>query len=205
MIRYNTDRNHYEGYNATYSKWLQLSGVQDYAGNTYITTEDSPGAGGNVIKFYANNVNNTYIDSDKLYTDKFETSGITIENNNITAINVDTDINITTSGTGGVVIGNLKINSNTITNVVPNAVTEFTESGTGYVKIAGANGVVIPSGTNFDLPASPQSGMIRYNTYYQYVEVYDTSLGWINSAGTSAGISLLQATDLGIVSALLFG
>ena len=75
----------------------------------------------------------------------------------------------------------------------------------GYVKIAGANGVVIPSGTNFDLPASPQAGMIRYNTYYQYVEVYDASLGWINSAGTSAGISLLQATDLGIVSALLFG
>ena len=205
MVRYNTDRSHYEGYNATYSKWLPLSGVQDYAGNTYITAEDTPGAGGNTIKFYADNVNNTYIDSDKLYTDKFETSGITIENNNITAINVDTDINITTSGTGGVVIGNLKINSDSITNIVPNAITEFTETGTGYVKIAGTNGVVIPSGTNFDLPASPQAGMIRYNTYYQYVEVYDASLGWINSAGTSAGISLLQATDLGIVSALLFG
>jgi hypothetical protein len=205
MVRYNTDRSHYEGYNATYSKWLPLSGVQDYAGNTYITPEDSPGAGGNTIKFYANNVNTASIDSDKLYTNKFQTSGITIENNNITAINVDTDINITTSGTGGVVIGNLKINSNSITNVVSNAVTEFTESGTGYVKIAGANGVVIPSGSNLDLPASPQAGMIRYNTYYQYVEVYDASLGWINSAGTSAGISLLQATDLGIVSALLFG
>ena len=205
MVRYNTDRSQYEGYNATYSKWLPLSGVQDYDGNTYITAESAPGANENVISFYADGNLTATIDNTKLFAEKIETTGITIENNNITAINIDADINISTSGSGGVKIGNLKINSNSITNVVPNAVTEFTENGTGYVKIAGANGVVIPSGTNADLPASPQAGMIRYNIYYQYVEVYDASLGWINSAGTSAGISLLQATDLGIVSALLFG
>jgi hypothetical protein len=205
MVRYNTDRSQYEGYNATYSKWLPLSGVQDYDGNTKITAESAPGANENVLSFYADGNLTATIDNDKLFAEKIETTGITIENNNITAINIDADINISTTGSGGVKIGNLKINSNSITNVVPNAVTEFTETGTGYVKIAGANGVVIPSGTNFEQPASPQAGMIRYNTYYQYVEVYDASLGWINSAGTSAGISLLQATDLGIVSALLFG
>ena len=205
MVRYNTDRSQYEGYNATYSKWLPLSGVQDYDGNTKITAESAPGANDNVISFYADGNLTATIDSTKLFAEKIETTGITIENNNITAINIDADINISTTGTGGVKIGNLKINSNSITNVVPDAVTEFTESGTGYVKIAGANGVVIPSGTTGEQPVVPQAGMIRYNTYYQYVEVYDASLGWINSAGTSAGISLLQATDLGIVSALLFG
>jgi len=205
MVRYNTDRSYYEGYNAAYSKWLPLSGVQDYDGNTKITAESTPGANENVLSFYADNNLTATIDSDKLFAEKIETTGITIENNNITAINIDADINIRTTGSGGVKIGNLKINSNSITNVVPNAVTEFTESGTGYVKIAGANGVVIPSGTTLEYPAAPQAGMIRYNTYYQFVEVYDASLGWINSAGTSAGISLLQATDLGIVSALLFG
>jgi hypothetical protein len=205
MVRYNTDRSQYEGYNATYSKWLPLSGVQDFDGNTKITAESAPGANENVISFYAAGNLTATIDSDKLFAEKIETTGITIENNNITAINVDADINISTTGTGGVKVGNLKINSNSITNVVTDAVTEFTQSGTGYIKIAGANGVVIPSGTNSDLPAVPQAGMIRYNTFYQYVEVYDASLGWINSAGTSSGISLGQATDLGIVSALLFG
>jgi hypothetical protein len=205
MVRYNTDRSQYEGYNATYSKWLPLSGVQDYDGNTKITAESAPGANENVLSFYADGNLTATIDSTKLFAEKIETTGITINNNNITAINIDADINISTSGTGGVKIGNLKINSNSITNVVADAVTEFRESGTGYVKIAGTNGVVIPSGTNFQQPAAPQAGMIRYNTYYQYVEVYDASLGWINSGGPSSGISILQATDLGIVSALLFG
>jgi hypothetical protein len=84
------------------------------------------------------------------------------------------------------------------------AVTEFTETGTGYVKITGTNGVVIPSGDTSQLPASPETGMVRFNTYYSYVEVFNGTT-WINAAGVSSGISISQAQDIGIVSALLFG
>jgi hypothetical protein len=87
---------------------------------------------------------------------------------------------------------------------VSGAITAFEETGSGYVKIGGTAGVVIPAGDLASLPTSPETGMIRFNTYYSYVEVYNGSQ-WINSAGTNSGVTLTQATDIGIVSALLFG
>ena len=204
MIRYNTELNRYEGYNASYSKWLQLSGVEDYDGNTKITAELTPGANDNIIRFYANGNLTATIDATKLYAEKITTDGIEINNNSISAINTNTDINLTTAGTGGVKIGNLRIRNNTITNTSSGAVTEFAETGTGYVKIAGTTGVVIPVGDNTTRPLTPVLGMMRFNTFYAIIEVWDGS-NWINVAGTASGINITQATELGIVSALLYG
>ena len=204
MIRYNTDLNRYEGYNASYNKWLQLSGVEDFDGNTKITAELTPGANDNIIRFYADGNLTATIDATKLYAEKITTDGIEINNNSITAINTNSDINLTTSGTGGVKIGNLRIRNNTITNISAGAVTEFAETGTGYVKIAGTTGVVIPVGDNTTRPLTPVLGMMRFNTLYSIVEVWDGA-DWINVAGTSSGINITQATELGIVSALLYG
>jgi hypothetical protein len=129
---------------------------------------------------------------------------ITIYNNEITTVATDTDINLTTAGAGSVKIGNLKIRNNTITNSVSGAVTEFTATGAGYVKITGTNGVVIPSGDLSNLPTVPALGMVRFNTFYGYVEVFNGAT-WVNSAGATSGVTLAQAQDIGIVSALLFG
>ena len=84
------------------------------------------------------------------------------------------------------------------------AVTEFAETGTGYVKITGTNGVVIPSGDIGARPSVPITGMMRFNTFYAIMEVWDGAT-WVNVAGATSGISLTQATEIGIVSALLFG
>jgi hypothetical protein len=145
-----------------------------------------------------------YIDANKLFAERIETNDIVIYDNQITTVATDTDIDLTTSGTGSVKIGNLKIRNNTITNSVSGAVTEFTATGSGYVKITGTNGVVIPSGNLGNLPAAPAIGMVRFNTFYGYVEVYD-GVVWVNSAGATSGVTLAQAQDIGIVSALLFG
>ena len=204
MIRYNTDRNRYEGYYSNSNKWLQLSGVTDQDGNTYITAELTPGANDNIIRFVVNNSLLAYVDATKFFAERFQTDDIAIYNDQITTVVTDTDINLTTPGTGGVRIGNVRIRNNTITNTVTNAVTEFGQLGTGYVKITGTNGVVIPTGDLTNLPASPEVGMIRFNTFYSYVEVWN-GIQWVNSAGASSGVTLAQATDIGIVSALLFG
>lgn len=111
---------------------------------------------------------------------------------------------MTTSGTGGVQVGNLNIRDNSITNTVVDAVTEFTQTGTGYVKFAGTRGFVIPVGDNANRPLAPVAGMMRFNTYYAFMEIYDGA-NWVNIAGSSTGISIAQATDLGIVSALIYG
>ncbi len=202
MVRYNTDRNRYEGYNNGY--WLQLGGVISEDGSTRVLAEATPGANDNVIYFYADDTLTAYIDSTKLFAEKFQTNNITIENDTISASTADTDINLTTSGTGSVKIGNFAIRNNTITNTVSNSITELAETGDGYVKIAGTNGVVIPSGDLSTLPPVTETGMIRFNTFYSYVEVYNGTT-WVNVAGTSSGISSAQATELGIVTALLFG
>ena len=203
MVRYNTDLSRYEGYSGSY--WQNLGGVQSLDGKTYITPESSPGAGDNTIRFYANNTNTAYINSTGLYTTEFQTSGLTISGTTISATSSNTNINLTTSGTGGVQIGNLLFNNNTITNTVNNAVTTIAETGSGYVQVTGTNGIVIPVGNNSNYPSAlyVTTGMMRFNTDEQYVEIYNGS-SWVSVAGAATGVSTSQATDiaLGIVLSL---
>lgn len=202
MIRYNNQLGQYEGWNG--SHWLKLSGVQDLDGNTKITAELTPGANDNTIRFYsAGNVMAT-IDSTKLYTVDFQTSQLDVTTNTISAINTNTDINLLTTGTGGIVIGNLKFNNNTISNVVPDAVTIFSQQGYGYTKITGTNGVVIPSGTTLNRPAVTETGMIRFNTESQITEIFNGAI-WTSVAGTLTGVTFDDATNIGVEVALLFG
>jgi hypothetical protein len=203
MIRYNTTLSRYEGYNNGY--WLQLSGVIDNSGNTRILAEATPGANDNTLYFYANNNLTATIDSTKLFAQKIQTSSLDINGNTISTIATNTDINLTTTGTGRVRFGNLAVNTNTITNVASNAITEFLQTGTGYVKFTGVNGVVIPSGdTLHDRPTVTETGMIRFNTQSVMVEIFD-GVSWISIAGNSGGISASTAEDMGLASALIFG
>jgi hypothetical protein len=202
MVRYNNVLNRYEGWSGSY--WSQLSGVIDIAGLTKITPELTPGAGDNTIRFYINGSVNTTLDSSKLYTPVVNTNNITISSNTITTLVSGSNINISTPGAGSVVIGNLSIQNNNITNIVSGAVTQFIESGSGYVKIGGTGGVVIPSGTNLQYPAVLETGMTRFNTDQQLVEVYN-GVSWTSVAGTSAGVTAATATDISITNALLFG
>jgi hypothetical protein len=202
MIRYSTTNSRYEGWTGTY--WQQLSGVIDVAGATYITPELTPGAGDNTIRFYTAGAVRATLDSAKLATTTVETNNIRITGNTVSTVVPGTDINLTTSGVGGVRLGNLQIKNNTITNVVAGAITEFVQTGSGYVRIGGRGGVVIPAGDNSQLPAIPEIGMIRFNTFYSIVEVFD-GVSWVNVAGTSSGISSAQATDIAVETVLLLG
>jgi len=153
---------------------------------------------------YANSFNVTTLNATTANITDFKTTGLEITGNTISALNSNTNINLATTGTGGVVIGNIQIVNNNITNIVAGAVTQFVESPTGYVKISGTNGMVIPVGSSFNYPSVVETGMIRYNTTQQYVEVYNGSL-WNSVAGQSGGVSLTTAASTSITYALLFG
>jgi hypothetical protein len=155
---------------------------------------------------YANNAYITTTTSNTVNTTNFYSSQLEISNNTISAISANTDINLSTSGTGGIVIGNLKFVGSSITNTVSNAVTTFVETGTGYAKFPGTYGIVVPVGTNDNRPAIQytETGMMRYNTDLQYMEVFN-GVNWISVAGTSIGVTFSDATDIGIESALMIG
>jgi predicted acyltransferase (DUF342 family) len=204
MIRYNTSLDRYEGF--ANGNWVALAGIQSLTGSTRITPELTPGEGDNTIRFYANNTLVSTIDSTKLYTISLETDDLNISNNTISAIDTDTDINFTTTGTGGVVVGDLKFRNSEITNTVSGGITQFNTTGTGYVKVAGTFGTVIPRGTvaNRPLAANSEIGMMRYNSDLQFVEIWNGTI-WENVAASSGGINLVDATSLSIVNAIVFG
>lgn len=202
MIRYNSELGQYEGWNGSY--WLKLSGVQDLDGNTKITAELTPGANDNTIRFYIDGTVKATIDSTKLYAGDIQTSQLELTGNTISTLNTNTDINLLTTGTGGVVVGNLKFRNNTITNVVPDAVTVIDQTNNGYTKIAGTNGVVIPSGVTVNRPAIVETGMMRFNTESQITEIFNGVI-WTSVAGTLTGVTFDDAQNIGVEVALLFG
>lgn len=157
------------------------------------------------LNLYTNTVTSGTINTTYLYTPDFQTSGIDISGNTISSRVTNTDINFVTTGSGGVRLGNLKFLNNTISNVVPNAITTFTETGTGYVKVSGTNGIVIPLGNNTtDRPPAVETGMVRYNTTDQIVEVFNGSV-WMNLAGIGAGVTASTAEEIGIEMVITLG
>jgi hypothetical protein len=115
----------------------------------------------------------------------------------------------TTSGTDLVLdatvrVGNFEVQGNLITNIIADSVTEISNTGTGYFKIGGSGGFVIPTGDTLSRPGIVEAGMVRYNTTDGRVEVY-TGTYWSGIAGTVGGVTASEAENLGITSAIIFG
>jgi hypothetical protein len=202
MVRFNSELNRYEGYSA--SGWIKLEGVGDQDENTYITAELTPGANDNTIRFYTNGSLVADLNSTRLNTVRVDVDDIRIDGNTISTTTANTNLVLQPNGSGSLVIGNFSIRSNTITNTVVDSITTFNQIGDGYFKIAGTNGFVIPSGTDLQRPGVVDTGLMRFNTTDSRVEVYD-GVQWVSAAGSSGGISVVDAEDLSIRNALIFG
>ena len=155
---------------------------------------------------YSNTLTATTVNATTVNATTAATSGLTLTGNSISAINTNTDIVFNTTGTAGVVLGNLRITTNTLTNTSNNAVTQFVNTGSGYFQFTGTYGVVIPVGNSSNRPAIQYetTGMIRFNTDAGYVEVYNGTT-WGSVAGTSSGVTSSTAQDIGVQTALTLG
>jgi hypothetical protein len=204
MIRFNTDYNHYEGYNGTL--WIALDGVYDVDRNTYITAESTPGANDNTIRFYTNGVQVADLNATRFSVSALQVDGINVDNNIISTTTLNTDITLSPNGIGKVVIGNLQISGTTINNYVNNSVTTVSQTGIGYFKIAGTTGFVMPYGGNDTRISSAYTplGLTRYNTDNQRVEIWDGTQ-WTSIAGSSSGITVSDATEIAIQTVFRLG
>ena len=205
MIRFNTELTRYEGHNGT--AWVRLDGLEDTDGNTKITAELTPGANDNTIRFYTNGTQVADLTSTRLNVNNLDVGAINVNNNVISTTTTNTNLVLAPNGSGSVRIGNFSFNSNVITNTVNNSITYINQTGNGYVKISNTGGFVIPTGLTEQRPPLFAVGMLRYNTDPGNfrVEVWDGA-NWVN-AGQAAGggVTIAEATDIGIVSAIIFG
>jgi len=203
MIRYNTETALYEGYDGN---WMALNGVYDLDLDTRITAELTPGANDGTIRFYVSDAVVATIDATKLQAPRIEVDDITIDGNTITAETANTNLLLSANGTGSVVIDNLAFKDSTITNTQNNGILNFQQQGSGYFKIEGTNGFVVPVGTNTERPAAAyrETGMTRYNTEQQYLEIYD-GFSWVSVAGATGSISFSAAEDLAIEYVITLG
>jgi hypothetical protein len=202
QIRYNTDLGRFEGYNGTV--WAQLGGISDVDQNTYILPESTPNANDNLMTFVAGGINVATLSSTTFTVNQVDVDNIRLSGNAITATNSDGDIVLSPNGVGAVVIDNLRFSGNTITNSVAGAITDFAVTGNGYIRIPGTNGLVIPSGDSANRPPSVETGLMRYNSDLQLVEIWD-GFSWVSTAGAAAGITASTATDIAVAAALMLG
>jgi hypothetical protein len=143
------------------------------------------------------------------FTDMLSLTSLDIGNlqfrDNVITTTTGTDLSIFGNGVGGVKLGNFRFRDNTVTNISNNAISQLLSTGTGYFKIAGSNGVVLPRGSSGERPtAYAVVGMTRYNTDNRALEVWD-GFGWASPAGSSGSVTGIQAEDTSIAYALTLG
>ena len=203
MIRYNTDTNLFEGYDGN---WIALNGVYDLDLDSKITAELNPGDNDGVIRYYVNGELIATMDDIKLETPVIEVDDIRLDGNVIQTLTTDTDLELSANGTGSVVIDEIAIKDSSIINTTSNGVLYFQQSGSGYFKIEGTGGFVVPVGNNSErpVPAYRETGMTRFNTEQGYLELWD-GLQWVSVAGATGSITFNQAEDLAIEYVLTLG
>jgi hypothetical protein len=201
MIRFNSQMGRYEGYDG--ANWIKLSGVGDLDETTRITAELTPGANDDTIRFYNNNTLTADLTSARLQVPRVEVDNIIIDGNTISST-TDTDIIFNATGLGSIRLANFAIKDNTITNTVSGAITTITQTGTGYLKIDGTNGFVVPTGISSERPAYAVIGMTRYNSELKQLEIFN-GVSWDSAAGAGGGINAATAEDIAITYALILG
>ena len=196
-IRFNTTDNVFEAFRN--SNTITFNGIYSDNRQTNVLAHPTNNTINiNVIDSNVTNITNVGIDTHGLTVDD-----VTIEANTIKTNSANLDLDLRADGTGGLVIDDVKLSTNTITNTAATALT-LRNTLYGVVKFDG-HSVKIPSGTTAEQPGfTPESGMMRWNTENDVLEVWDGTT-FITAAGTSATLSADEMDDLILEYTLIFG
>ena len=178
-IRFNNINNNIEGFSNTgYISFINLYS-QNYA--TYVTPELAPNASDNLLRFGVNGVVKATVSSSKLFSNTLLAGNVRVSGTSIGNAVSSNNLILSPTGTGVVKVNNISLKTNEIKNNTNGALI-FANTGAGYTKVTGTNGMIIPQGTTVERDSAPELGETRYNTTLSYLEIYDGSR-WISAAG----------------------
>jgi len=196
-LRFNTTSGFFEGWNVGRKP---LGGIFSTNLQTSVRVTDTS----NIINFVTNGIPSMEITATKL-----RTNGLRIDNNLLIDGNTfstisNTNINITPSGTGTVILGDTTVTGNEFLNLSTTLPMSFAHTGFGYLKFNATTAVVIPVGNNSNRPTSPEIGDLRFNTDLSIPEVFN-GIAYSTLAGDSVTATLEQIQELNEIYAILLG
>lgn len=141
---------------------------------------------------------NNFTIGDQLQIDTETASIYTLQSNDSVIINPSTGITDTES---------IRIQGDSITNLIPDSALSISSTGIGYVRFMGDGGLVVPAGSDAQRNATPEVGDTRWNTdnpVDQYLECFDGTV-WNIATGPGGSISTVENDDLGNAWILILG
>jgi hypothetical protein len=205
-IRFNTTDNVFEGYNS--STITFNTGVYSDDRLTSVTADPVSDNLRFIIGGDDNPVDSTKlvgeISGDTLRIHGVQVDDINIDTNVISTNVTNSDLELVANGTGNVVIDNIEISGNNLTNTSAGAAFKLASTGIGYPRFNSTGAIKVPSGTTAERPASPVLGQTRHNTDTDILETW-TGTEWQNSAGEFDAVSEAEMDDISLIQTLIYG
>lgn len=173
-IRYNTDTNLYEGYSTSS---LSFGGIYSQDRQTSIDAHNTD----NKILIQSNSIATAEVESYGLRLNGLTNENLYFDNNNLTSVNSNVDIELRRNGSGVVDIFDFDIENSNILNTSNNKISIQTTN-RGFVKFDSTTGIVVPYGTEAERPLTPNIGDTRWNTDQGWLETWNGTT-WQRSAG----------------------
>ena len=114
-----------------------------------------------------------------IFANEAQIDSVNIKGNLIQSNNTNADLDLRSSGTGGVRVENFSVSGDTMTNDSGDFIVN---PASGVFRVDGTGSVRIPTGTTAQRPGSASAGMMRYNTDDSVFEGYNGT-NWLALSG----------------------
>lgn len=195
-LRYNTETNIFEGYDGGN---VGFGGVYSSDRTDRILAHPT----NNTLLATVNNQQIMQVSLSTISLIGLQVDDIRFNNNLITTNVSNSNLELRTTGSGELVLDEIRLKSNTITNTSNNNLV-FDIPGNSYLKAGGTLGVSIPVGDDSTRAANPIIGDSRYNTERLQMEVYDGEK-WIAAVGEGDTVTEDYLKELVDIYTLVLG
>jgi hypothetical protein len=157
----------------------------------------------NIINFITQSTTAAYVDTTKLWLNGLTVDSFNVQNNVWSTNNIDLifdpDLN------NPVEVDDIRFDDNNITNL-SNSNISLANTGAGYVKFEGSQGIKIPAGDNSQRPGpTPPQGSTRWSTENDYLEIFIGTSWQISTSSGSGFASIAEIKEAADLYTLILG